>query len=118
MREILAREQSGDASARLALAVYCHRLRAGIATMASALGGLDLLVFTGGAGERSPALRRGAADGLEFLGVSIDDDRNLRACGDIDLELSAPGAACRVAVVRAREDLEMAGEARALLEGR
>ncbi len=55
---------AGDARASLALDVYLHRLRAGIAAMAAALGGLDVLVFTGGVGEHAPAVRERAGDGL------------------------------------------------------
>ncbi len=76
MKEVLDREAAGDETAALAVGVYLHRLRGGIATMAAALGGLDLLVFTGGVGERSAAIRARAAEGLEFLGVEIDPGRN------------------------------------------
>ena len=69
MREVLARD---DADARLALDVYLHRLAAGVGAMAAALGGLDALVFTGGVGERSAAVRAGAAARLGFLGVAVD----------------------------------------------
>ena len=62
MREIVERAAAGEPPARLALDVYVHRLRAGIAAMAAALGGLDALVFTGGVGEHSEAVR--AAGGL------------------------------------------------------
>ena len=62
--------------ARLALDVYTHRLRAGIAAMAAAIGGLDVLVFTGGVGENSPTVRAEAAAGLGFLGVHLDAGRN------------------------------------------
>jgi acetate kinase len=110
MRELLARD---DDAARLALDVYLHRLAAAAAAMAAALGGLDALVFTGGVGERAPAIRAGTAQRLAFLGVALDDAANRDATGDADLR--TPGAAARVAVVGAREDVEMARQARALL---
>ena len=66
MREVLRRE---DPDARLALGVYLHGLRAAIASMAAAMGGMDALVFTGGVGERSAAVRAGASEGMGFLGV-------------------------------------------------
>jgi acetate kinase len=110
MREVLARADEG---AQLALDVYCHRLRAGIAAMAAALDGLDALVFTGGVGERAPAVRAAAADGLRFLGVALDGGRNDAANGDADV--SAAGAPVRTLVVSAREDLEIAAQVRALL---
>ena len=69
MREVVARAETGDPEARLALDVYLHRLRAGIAAMAATLGGLDALVFTGGVGENNPGIRASAAATLAFLGV-------------------------------------------------
>jgi acetate kinase len=117
MRDILARAGDGDEAARLALGVYEHRLRAGIAAMSAALGGLDALVFTGGVGERSPEVRGRAVAGLEFLGVGIDDERNAAGGAD-DREITAPGARARVLVVGAREDLEIARQARGVLERR
>ena len=96
MREIVERASAAEQSdineaARLALEVYVHRLRAGIAAMAAALGGLDALVFTGGVGEHSAAVRERAAAGLAFLGVGLDDVRNEGARGDA--EIGAPGSA-------------------------
>jgi acetate kinase len=113
MRVVLARAAGGDADAVLALDVYVHRLRAGIAAMAAALGGLDAVAFTGGIGERSPEVRTRAASGLQFLGVRIDEQRNLDA--DADGDVSAEDAAARTLVVRSREDLEIARQVRAVL---
>jgi acetate kinase len=109
MRAVLARD---DADARLALDVYVHRLRAAIAAMAAALGGMDALVFTGGVGEHAPAVRADTAAGLRFLGVALDPEANARATSDA--EIGAPDAAVRTLVVTAREDLEVAREVRRL----
>jgi acetate kinase len=110
MREVLARD---DGDARLALDVYVHRLAAGVAAMAAALGGLDALVFTGGVGERAATVRERAAERLAFLGVTLDTERNEGVDGDG--AVSAAGATVKAAVVAAREDLEMARQARAVL---
>jgi acetate kinase len=110
MREVLARD---DDAARLALSVYLHSLTAAVAAMAAAMGGLDGLVFTGGVGERAPAIRAGAAQRLAFLGIALDAAANRAADGDADLGL--PGTTVRVAVVAAREDVEMARQARTVL---
>ncbi len=110
MREILAGAAEGRPEARLALDVYIHRLRGAIAAMAASLGGLDVLVFTGGVGERSAAVRALAADGLGFLGVTLDPTAN--GDGPEDREIGAAGGAVRVVVVAAREDLEIAREVR------
>jgi acetate kinase len=109
MREILTRT---DADARAALDVYVHRLRAGVAAMAAAMNGLDVLVFTGGVGEHAAPVRTAAAAGLSFLGVALDERRNTAATADADI--GRPGAATRTVVVSAREDLEMARQVRAL----
>jgi acetate kinase len=113
MREVLARE---DPAARLAISVYLHRLRGAVASMAATLGGLDVLAFTGGIGEHAATVREQAAAGLRFLGVELDAARNARANGDADV--SADGASVRTVVVRAREDLEIAAQTRAVLSPR
>ncbi len=109
MREILQRD---DETSRLALASYLHRLRASVAAMAAAMGGIDVLVFTGGVGERADAVRGAAAAGLDFLGISLDGPANAAARADADI--GAAGAAVRAFVVTAREDLEMARQVRGL----
>ncbi len=113
MRVILQAEADGDADSALAIGVYLHRLRAGIASMAAAMGGLDALVFTGGVGEHAAAIRQRAADGLGFLGITVDPAANL-AEGP-DREIGAGGAAVRTLVVQAREDLEIARGVRQVL---
>jgi len=110
MRAVLARD---DDDAQLAIDVYVHRLRGAVAGMAAAMDGLDALVFTGGVGEHAPAIRARAADGLGFLGVSLDPAAN--AAASADAEIGAPGAAVRALVVTAREDLEVARQVRAVL---
>jgi acetate kinase len=112
--DVQAAAAGGDEIATRAIEVYLHRLRGEIAAMAAAVDGLDVLVFTGGIGEHNPAVRAGAAEGLGFLGVAIDPERN-DAMADADI--SAAGAAVRTLVITAREDLEIARQARAVLAG-
>lgn len=114
MVKLLAAVKAGDGGARLALDVYIHRLRGSIAAMAAAMGGLDVLVFTGGVGENSSEIREAATAGLGFLGVAVDGQQ---PSPKPDCEISGPGAAVRTLVIRAREDLEIASEVRALLAG-
>jgi acetate kinase len=114
MRALLAAEERGDGEAALAVAVYLHRLRAAIAAMAAAMGGLDALAFTGGVGENSAPIRERAAAGLAFLGVGVDPSTDADA-GDGDREITASGARARAFVIAAREDLQIAAEVRAVL---
>jgi acetate kinase len=113
MRDVLAAEQRGTHQAQLAVATYLHRLIAGIAAMAASLGGLDVLVFTGGVGENAATIRARAIAGLSFLGVTIDDDANSR--GGHDRELTADGSSARAFLIRSREDLEIARQVRAAI---
>jgi acetate kinase len=113
MRAVLAAAEQEDADAVLAIDVYVHRLRAGIAAMAASLGGLDVLAFTGGVGEHAPAIRARAAAGLEFLGIQIDGAANEAAA--TDAEITSSSSAVRTLVLRAREDLEMVRQTRVAL---
>jgi acetate kinase len=115
MRTVLEAAGGGAADARLAVEVYVHRLRAAIGAMVAALGGLDVLLFTGGVGEHAAAIRSKTADGLGWLGAVVDDERNLQASGDS--LLSPPDSAVQSLVTRAREDLQIAGEVEAVLGG-
>jgi acetate kinase len=103
----------GDVRSQLAIGVYVHRLRAGIASMASAMNGVDLLVFTGGVGENAASIRANTTDGLGFLGVRIDESAN--AVPALDADVTASDASVRTVVIKAREDVQIAGEVRDLL---
>jgi len=118
MREVLSRAVAGDARAVLGRDVYLHRLRASVAAMAAAMGGLDVLVFTGGVGENSPEIRSRTAGGLGFLGVAVDESRNnldKADRGGEDWEVTAARAAVRTFVIAAREDRQIAAEVRSVL---
>jgi acetate kinase len=116
MLELERQAAAGDAAAGLAVDVFVHRLTGAVAAMAAAAGGIDVLVFTAGIGERSPHVRGRVCERLGFLGVAIDRERNAAAAPDCDI--ATPGAAVRVAVIRAREELVAARAARALLASR
>jgi acetate kinase len=113
MPVLLERAARADANARLGLDVYVHRLRGQIAAMAAALGGIDALGFTGGVGENSGEVRALACEGLRFLGVELDEDKNRNASGDELIGLD--GAAVATLVIESREDLEIAAQVRRVL---
>jgi len=112
MREVLQAAESGEPAALLAVEVYLHRLRREIAAMAAAMNGLDALIFTGGVGEHSSQVRAAASAGLEFLGLTLDPDRNQVTADTI---ISRDDSAAAVLVITAREDIEMARQARRAL---
>jgi len=113
MRDVQTRAAAGDEAATLAFDVFVHRLVTGIGAMTAAAGGLDALVFAGGIGEHSPAVRAAATRRLGHLGILIDAERNDGAQHDADI--SDPQASARTLVVTAREDLQIARETRSVL---
>lgn len=114
MREVEVAAARGDAEAVLAMDVYTHRLVGGIAAMSAAVGGVDVLAFTGGVGEHSPTVRRRAAERLGYLGIDIDAQTNDTVRDDTNI--TADGASVRTVVITSREDLQIAGEVRGLLD--
>ncbi|QGK72145.1 acetate/propionate family kinase [Allosaccharopolyspora coralli] len=112
LRELLHARDQGDQEAALAFDVYRHSLTRHAGGLVATMGGLDLLVFTGGIGEHQAAVRAALCRDLEFLGVALDSERN-GSSGDADL--SRQGARVRTVVVESREDLEIARQTTELL---
>ncbi|UKD57404.1 acetate/propionate family kinase [Amycolatopsis sp. FU40] len=109
--EVRAAAAAGNADAALAVEVYVHRLRREIGAAAVSLGRLDALVFTGGVAHYQPETVAEVAHGLGVLGVRVGE----LAQSDADRVISSAGSAVPVLVVRAREDLELARGAEAVL---
>ena len=115
LRDVFAAAAADDERAALALDVYHHRLRAGIAAMAAAMGGLDALVFSGEAGAGWPPTRAATVHGLGFLGAHLDDDANVRVESS-DAIISPADSPVAVLVVAPQEDLTIAAETRRALD--
>ena len=107
VRDVLQRDASGDAAARLALDVYTYRIRKYIGAYIAALGHVDALVFTAGVGENSPDVRARACEGLATLGVELDEARN-RSSAIGARPIHREGAPLAVWVVPTNEELEIA----------
>lgn len=112
MRDVEDRAGSGDADAQLAIELYAYRARKYIGAYAAAMGGLDAVVFTGGIGENSPSMRRRICDGLEFMGLKLDHDRNqcVELANHAAPQIQAYGARVRVLVTETAEQLMIARE--------
>jgi len=113
LRQVIAAMDAGDPAARLAYEVYVYRIQTSVAAMCAAMGGIDGLVFTGGAGEAAPLLRADVCAGLTFLQIGLDDPSNYSGTGD--RRISAEGVTPAALVVHAREDLEVARHVRMML---
>lgn len=111
MRELVNAANAGNERATHALDVYVHRLRHYIGAYAAELGGIDAVVFTAGVGENSSYVRRRAIAGLEFLGLSIDSERN-NASSREPRYTSPDGSPAAVLVIPTNEELEIARETR------
>jgi len=102
VRELLEGAAMGDARSKLALDVYARSARNYIGAFYLALGGLDVLSFTGGIGENSAELRRAICEGLEVIGVQLDPAANITAKGEAWIEM--PGSAVRILIMPADEE--------------
>ena len=109
----LLAKRSADPNAALAIEMFCYQMRKQIGALASAMGGLDLLVFTAGIGERAVPVRLEVCRGLEYLGIELDRQRNDAHADPI----SAPGSRCTVRVIPTNEDLMIARHTRQLIFG-
>lgn len=120
MRDIEDRAADGDDRCRLAIRVFCHRLRKYIGAYAAVMGGVDVIVFTAGIGQNSAEIRHTAASRLEFLGARLDEDRNRTAKVSTDApvaEISMPHSRTRLLVVATDEELAIAHHSAAVTEG-
>jgi len=115
MRAIHAAIERGNERARLALAIYVHRLRAGIGAMITALGGLDALVFAGGVGENDASVRADVCEAFAFLGLRLDAQKNAQSPSD--QVISAANSAVIVLIVQTQEDWSIARECWMIAKG-
>ena len=112
MRDLLAHE-GNDRRAAEAVALFCYQARKWIGAFAAVLGGLDTLVFTAGIGENDPVIRARICDGLEFLGIELDEKQNAANAEQI----SGKGSRVAVRVIRTDEELMIARSVCRVLEG-
>lgn len=106
-RDILAGIAAGNDRARLAKEMYCYRIKKYIGEYAAAMGGVDIVLFTGGAGENQWEVREGATKGLEFMGIKLDDAKN-KSCRATEAILSADDSKVTVCCIPTDEELMIA----------
>ncbi|NYZ74199.1 acetate kinase [Candidatus Micrarchaeota archaeon] len=116
VRVIEGKAKKGDERCRLALEMYCYRVAKYIGAYAVALGDVDAIVFTAGIGENSASMRREICSYLGIIGVRLDLRKNQKASGK-ETDISARGSKLRVLVIPTNEELMIAREAAAVVEG-
>lgn len=114
MREVEAAAADGNRRARLALDMYCYRIKKYIGAYAAAMGGVDIIVWTAGVGENQTDVREDSCKGLEFLGIKIDHEAN-NTQGK-EAVISAPDSKVTVCVIPTDEELMIAKDTMALLQ--
>lgn len=108
MRELLAEEaEHGDRRARLAIDIFCYRTKKYLGAYLAAMNGADAVIFAGGIGENSPDVRRRICQGLDWLGIEVDDSRNNALVG-AEGRIDAKGSRVELWVIPTDEELLIA----------
>ncbi|MCQ2111501.1 MAG: acetate kinase [Bacteroidaceae bacterium] len=115
MREVSAAVEEGNERAALAKKMYAYRIKKYIGAFAAAMGGVDVVIFTGGVGENRDEVRAAACEGLEFLGIKIDQEVNKQILFGKDGIISTPDSKVKVVVLPTDEELMIASDTAALV---
>ena len=116
-RDVAEALEAGDKRAALAVEMECYRIRKYVGAYYAALGRVDAVVFTAGVGEMSPLVRRKSLEGLEELGIALDENKNeLSRCRSAETDITGEGSRVKVFVIPTDEELVMTEDAYALLQ--
>ncbi|HLW09660.1 MAG TPA: acetate/propionate family kinase [Fermentimonas sp.] len=107
MREIETAINDGNERAILGMNTYCYRIKKYIGSYAAALGGVDVLVFTGGVGENQAITRSAACKDMEYMGIELDEELNITAQGR-EMVISKPTSKVKVVIIPTDEELTIA----------
>jgi acetate kinase len=125
MREILEQGSRGNDRARLAVDLFCYRIKKYIGAYVAVLGRVDAVVFTGGIGENAPAIREKIMEGMEHLGMAVDPEKNRNVSGsiaEIQPERMPANAGAKdflpLLVIKTNEELEIARQTLRVIERR
>lgn len=116
MRDVEKAAKEGNKMAQLALTMYDYRIKKYIGSYAAVLNGVDVIVFTAGVGENQASMREGATNGLDYLGVKIDKELNNTVHGT-ETKISTPDSKVDVWVIPTDEEIVIARDTKALVEG-
>ena len=109
MRELLAEErEENDRRSKLAIEIFCYRARKYIGAYLAAMNGADAVVFTGGIGENSPEVRARICDGLQWIGIELDEELNRKQIHGREGLITKEGSRCAVYVIPTNEELLIA----------
>ncbi len=106
-RDLWTEEAKGNERAKIALDVFNYRLKKFIGSYAAAMGGVDVLTFAGGVGENDWDVRAHATEGLAFMGIKIDKQKNDKMRGE-EMDISAPDSKVKILVIPTDEEMTIA----------
>ena len=115
-RDVTSAAEAGNERAKLACDMLNYQIKKYVGAYAAAMGGLDCIVFTGGIGENDGGVRAAVCEDMEFLGVKIDLEKNKQRGADI-IDISADDSRVKVLIVCTNEELMIARDTKALVEG-
>jgi acetate kinase len=107
MKHLLEESREGNSRAKLAIDVFCYRVKKYLGAYSAALNGAHCVIFTGGIGENAPAVRAQICASLDAMGVAIDPEKNEAAVGQ-EMNISAANSSCQVWVIPTNEELLIA----------
>lgn len=117
-RDVEKAANEGDAKAKLAMDMECHRIKKYIGAYAALLGRVDAVVFTAGVGEMAPTIRHGAICDMEAFGMKLDDYKNsICKCRNAEFDISTDDSPVRIYVIPTDEELVITEDAVALMNG-
>ena len=114
-RDLIAGEEQGNERCKLALDMFNYQTKRFVGAYAAVMGGLDCIVFTAGIGENTPEVRKGVCEGLEFLGVKLDLEKNEGKNDGTIRDISAADSRVKILVIPTNEELVIARETAELL---
>jgi acetate kinase len=117
-RDVLEAMEKGDERAKLAFELECYRIKKYIGSYTAAVGGIDAIVWTAGVGEMAPDIRAKAMEGLEFMGIKFDPEKNKVArTRNMESDISAADSQVKIFVIPTDEELVMVEDVVTLLNG-
>jgi acetate kinase len=114
MREIQLQAENGNASAQLAITMYCYRIKKYLGAYCAVLGRVGAIVFTAGIGENAAFIREKVCEGLDGLGIRLDTEKNKMHSSDV-LDISSADSPVKILVIPTDEEWEIAEQAMSLL---
>jgi len=116
MREVTASMEAGNERAALAKKMYAYRIKKYIGAFAAAMGGVDVIIFTGGVGENRHEVREAVCENMEFLGIKLDKEQNAKIMFGKDGIISTADSKVKVVVLPTDEELMIAQDTLALIK--